>query len=140
MTHSEIGAELRRLREQRGWTQRELAKRCNLSQGQVANVENAKHASDAAIAEVAKTLGMLYNVSRSLLPVGAQMVPVHLPVADADRWTAVNNLPAADAARIAATVDALLQLDDYQRELLRRQAQLMIELSTTAVTRRDESR
>jgi transcriptional regulator with XRE-family HTH domain len=55
----EFQGRLRARREQRGWTQEELAGRCGLSQGYVCDLENGARApSFATMAALARAFGL----------------------------------------------------------------------------------
>jgi transcriptional regulator with XRE-family HTH domain len=54
MRMAHIGKAIKELREARGWTQQQLAKRARLTQGYVAKLESSDYAPDPALSVVLK--------------------------------------------------------------------------------------
>jgi transcriptional regulator with XRE-family HTH domain len=62
---SQIGNRIRELRKERGWSQRDLAARANLSHHRLSKYENGHQAPLGALIRIARSLGILVDV---LLP------------------------------------------------------------------------
>lgn len=53
-----LGKSVKRVREQRGWSQAQLAERSGITQGAISHIENSTSGSTRHLAQIAKTLGV----------------------------------------------------------------------------------
>lgn len=127
MTPTDIGSRLRKLREQRQLSQRDVAKRAGLSHTAVGNAEKGVKTSDEAFTAIARVLGQTYAVGRTLVPAGVQVMPVLMPTDEALQREQILAQGADVAAATQRLMSAIGRLDPYHRELLTRQAELLVQ-------------
>ena len=74
------GGKIRSLRAERGWTQIQLAVRCDCSDRTIANVEGGKSASSATIAALAKAFEIHFSeLIRSDTAMPSDLPPIDMP-------------------------------------------------------------
>lgn len=126
MTPEEIGAVLQDLREKRGWTFREVARRAGLSHTAVQNAEAGVKSSEDAISRIADVLGQTYTVSRALTPKGASLQPRLVPRDLAALLDELLSLQAEEQAVLSRLVEQAVMLPPDHRRVLEAQAEIIV--------------
>lgn len=110
----ELGARLRELREERGWSQRELGRRLGILQSKLSKYESGTHQPSL---RTMVRLADVYAVSTDYLLTGAELPAP--PLRDARLLDRFRRLGAAGEEMqliVLSILDALFELDAYLRQ------------------------
>ena len=106
---------LKQLRQQRGWSQAQLAKKLSVHQKQISGYERGIHSPSI---ELLARMAELFNVSLDYIAFDNRQDPHIVPIADRELMQAVqliDQLSAEDRATIKAVLNTFIVKNRFQR-------------------------
>ncbi len=110
-----LGDRIRRLRQERGWSQTQLAQKLQVHQKQISGYERGVHVPQT---ELLVRLAALFNVSLDFLAFDDRDDTRRVPTADRellDKLEALDQFSEADKATVKAVLDTFLLKRQLQR-------------------------
>lgn len=111
----QLGKKVKRLRQERGWSQEQLAQKLNIHQKQISKYERGIHIPSV---EVLVHIASIFNVSLDYMTFGDSENTTHLHIADRElirRLHEINHFSEQDKTTLKAVLDVFITKSRFQR-------------------------